>query len=183
MSPRSRQRPAAAASEPKKDDGKAKAEAAAAAVEAKREERAKLEAKQTTEVYKRYVNGDESLAVVAKSLSITSGKAAFLVMLKEVADGNVPAITGKDDDTLVKNIAAARAKADEHSSWGWLAARASKSEGWIKTKLEEAKLYSPRAENIASKRAEAKPPKVKKESGENGTKPKGRTRPKRGNAS
>ena len=67
------------------------------------------------------------------------------------------AINGKDDETLLKAINVARLKADEYSSWGWLAARSGRSEGFIKSGLQELELYTPKAENIATKRAEAKP--------------------------
>lgn len=131
--------------------------AAAAAAEAKRVAREAQTAEQMQQVVARVVNGDEKLAAVAKDLKITSGKAAFLIMQHRVAQGEVPAITGKNDEALLKAINAARLKADEHSSWGWLAARSGKSEGFIKSGLEKAGLYKPRAENIASKRAASKP--------------------------
>jgi len=135
----------------------------AAASEAKRQERENLEAEQTQEVLNRFGEhpavgggqGDESLSTVANSLNITSGKAAFLLMKHAVKEGKVPSISGKDDETLLKAINTARLAADRFSSWGWLAARAGKSEGFIKNGLEELGLYTPRAENIASKRSEA----------------------------
>jgi hypothetical protein len=96
---------------------------AAAAAEAKRQAREAQNAQQMKEVVARVVNGDEKLAAVAKDLKITSGKAAFLIMQYRVAQGEVPAITGKTDEALLKAVNAARLKADEHSSWGWLAAR------------------------------------------------------------
>lgn len=96
----------------------------------------------------------KSWAEVGAELSITPGKAQFLNMLHEVAEGNVPTIsTSGNEDAVVKRIAAARAKADEYSSWGWLAARTGWSEGKIKTLLEASGDYTPRAENIAAVRA------------------------------
>lgn len=154
--------PKAAAAKPaaKTDDAEAKA-AAKAASEAKaaekREAREALHAEQTEAVVSRYINGDEKLSAVAASLKITPGKAAFLVMQHRVAEGEVPAITGKDDESLLKAINVARLKADEFSSWGWLAARSGRSEGFIKVGLEAMELYTPKAENIATKRAESKP--------------------------
>lgn len=130
---------------------------AAAAAEAKRAAREAQTAEQQQAVVDRVVNGDEKLAVVAKDLKITSGKAAFLIMLHRVEQGEVPKITGKNDEALLKAINVARLKADEHSSWGWLAARSGKSEGFIKTGLAKLGLYKPREENIASKRAGSKP--------------------------
>lgn len=124
---------------------------------AKQAARQEQNEKQLAYVVEHYVDGDEPLAAVAKALSITSGKAAFLAMQHRVAQNEVPAIKGKDDDALLKAISAARNKADEYSSWGWLAARSGKSEGFIKTGLAELGLFEPRAENIASKRAESKP--------------------------
>jgi len=154
--PKGATKPAAA-----KPDAAAQA-ASAKAAEEKRQAREAQTASQQAAVVKRVVNGDEKLAVVAKDLNITSGKAAFLIMQHRVAEGEVPTITGKDDDALLKNIAAARAKGDEFSSWGWLAARSGKSEGFIKSGLEKAGSYKPGAENIATKRAASKPAAAKK---------------------
>lgn len=150
-------RSTAASAKPKTSAADTKA--AAAQAEAKREAREAQNAEQTAAVVKRVLKGDEKLAAVAKDLKITPGKAAFLLMQYRVAQGEVPAITGKSDETLLKNINAARLKADEHSSWGWLAARSGKSEGWIKSGLEAAKLYKPKAENIATARAAKNPKK------------------------
>lgn len=142
---------------------KAKTQPAAAsngngeATEAKRAAREAQSAEQRQYVIEHYLDGDEKLSAVAQHLKITSGKAAFLAMQVQVERGEVPAISAKTDAGLVTAIAQARAKADEHSSWGWLAARSGKSEGWIKSELEKAGKYSPRAENVASKRAAAKP--------------------------
>jgi hypothetical protein len=125
--------------------------------EAKRAAREAQSAEQLSAVVSRVVNGDEKLSVVAKDLKITPGKAAFLIMQHRVAEGEVPAITGKNDEALLKAINAARLKADEFSSWGWLSARSGKSEGFIKAGLAKAGLFTPRAENIATKRAGSKP--------------------------
>lgn len=129
----------------------------AEATEAKRAARDAQNAAQLQAVVSRVVNGDEKLAVVAKDLKITSGKAAFLIMQHRVAQGEVPAISGKSDDALLDNIAKARAKGDEYSSWGWLAARSGKSEGFIKNGLKAKGTYKPGSENIASLRAASKP--------------------------
>lgn len=155
-------KPAAKAT-PTDAEKKASADAAAskaAATEAKRVAREEQNTAQLNAVVSRVVNGDEKLAAVAKELKITSGKAAFLIMQHRVAQGEVPKITGKDDASLLSAINAARLKADEYSSWGWLAARSGKSEGFIKTGLEGMGLFTPRAENIASKRAATKPAKA-----------------------
>lgn len=96
-----------------------------------------------------------SYGEIAADLNITPGKAQFLVMLHRVAEGEVPRITGKTDEVLLNNIAKARAKADQYSSWGWLAARSGRSEAFIKNGLAEMGSYEPRAENIASARAQA----------------------------
>jgi len=160
-------------------DAEAKAAAAAEREEKaaeKREAREALHAEQTAEVVSRYIEGDEKLSVVAASLKITPGKAAFLVMQHRVAEGEVPAIEGKDDESLLKAINVQREKADEYSSWGWLAARSGRSEGFIKNGLEELELYTPKAENIASKRAELKPKPEPKAKGETTTKPAGKKR-------
>lgn len=153
--------------------GKAKATTEKAVVAdsaAKVAAREEQTAQQMQQVVARVVNGDEKLAAVAKDLKITSGKAAFLIMQHRVATGDVAKITGKDDEALLKNINAARTKADEFSSWGWLAARSGRSEGFIKSGLEKAGLYKPGAENIASKRSNGKPTAAKKETGGSGKK-------------
>lgn len=152
---------------------------AAKAAEQKREAREAQTAEQQATIVKRVINGDEKLAAVAKDLKITSGKAAFLIMLHRVAEGEVPTITGKNDEALLRAINVARNKADEYSSWGWLAARSGKSEGFIKTGLEGLGLYTPRAENIASKRSESSKPAATAASGK---KPAPKKKTVRGNA-
>lgn len=144
-------KPAAAAT------GNGAAASAAAKAEEKRAAREAQESAQQAAIVKRVVNGDEAVSAVAKDLKITAGKAAFLIMKHRVATGDVAAISGKNDETLLKNINTARTKADEFSSWGWLAARSGRSEGFIKAGLEKAGLYKPGKENIASKRAASKP--------------------------
>lgn len=154
------------AAEPEKDakaeaaEAAKKAEAAAAKAaktEAKRAEAAKLREQQFAYVEEHYTDGDAKLAEVAKHLNITSGKTAFIDMQIRVERGEVPAIDGEDDETLLRNIAAERGKADERSSWGWLAARSGKPESFIKVGLEQLGLYTPKAENISSVRAANKP--------------------------
>lgn len=135
----------------------AKAKAVSGDADAKRQAREAQESEQRAYVAKNYLDGDMTLGAVAKTLKITSGKAAFLGMQERVERGEVPAIKGASDETLLKNINTARQKADEFSSWGWLAARSGRSEGFIKNGLADAGLYSPKAENIASKRSASKP--------------------------
>lgn len=127
--------------------------------EAKRKAQQTQDAKLRAEVVKRCVKGDETVGSVAKVLKITPGKAAFLIMQHRVENGEVTAITAKSDSALLNAIATARNKGDEYSSWGWLAARSGRSEGWIKSGLAEAGKYQPRAENIASVRAAKNPAK------------------------
>jgi hypothetical protein len=186
--------PAATTEENGSGTQKGNAEALAKAREAKREEREAQEKTQLEQLLKRFgehpavpdgVEGEESLSVVAKDLNITSGKAAFILMKDAVAKGKVPAITGKDDDEMVKAIHAARNEAGTYSSWGWLAARSSWPESRIKGELEDAGLYTPKAENIASVRAEQSKPEPAAEPAAaettEGAKPAGRRR-RRGNA-
>lgn len=99
-------------------------------------------------------DAESSWAEIAEELSITPGKAQYLMMLHLVSEGEVPAITFRNDDDLIRKCAAARAKADQYSSWGWISARAGVSEGKIKGLLEESGDYEPKAENIAAIRAE-----------------------------
>lgn len=136
---------------------KAPAKAPGVSVEAKRELQAKQDTALRIQVVKRCIKGDETVGAVAKELSITAGKAAFLIMQHRVEVGEVPAIEGKTEPTLLKALSTERNKANEFSSWGWLAARSGKSEGYIKSKLAELGLYEPKAENIAVKRSASKP--------------------------
>jgi len=141
-----------------------KAPAAKPAVdaEAKRKAQQAQDAKLRAEVVKRCVKGDETVGSVAKVLKITPGKAAFLIMQHRVENGEVPSISAKSDSALLNAIATARAKGDEFSSWGWLAARSGRSEGWIKSGLADAGKYTPKSENIATLRASKKPAAAKK---------------------
>jgi hypothetical protein len=102
-----------------------------------RADEATVEKRRVT-VRKRVLNGGESAATVAKDLGITPGKAAFIAMQLKVEDGDVPAITGRNEDALLKAVNVARNKADEHSSWGWLSARSGISESSLKSKMTEA---------------------------------------------
>lgn len=180
------------------EDAAAKETAAAKRAEqqaARAAERERQEAEQTKTLLERFgehpavpdgKEGEESLGAVAKDLNITSGKAAYLLMKDAVAKGKVPAITGADDEALLKAINDARLAVDRYSAWGWLSARASKPEGWIKTGLEKMGLFTPKAENIASKRAELNKPEPSEETetpATDGEKPKTGTRRRRGNAS
>lgn len=143
----------------------AKTNGAAENAEAKRAARQELEAKQMAEVVKRFVNGDEKAEAVAKDLNVSKVRVMILAGMHRVQSGEVPAITAKNDEALVQAIAKERSKADEFSSWGWLAVRSGKSEPWIKTQLEEAGLYTPRTENIASTRKAARPAAAPKATG------------------
>jgi hypothetical protein len=184
--------------EDEEDEAEAKAKAEAEK-KAKREKRVNQEQEQTATLLQRTgehprvpgrdVGDDEPIADVARDLNITAGKAAFLLMIDAVAKGKVPALEGDDDDDLVQAIIEARAAADEYSSWGWLAARSSRPESWIKAELAEVDAYTPKAENISSVRAKAKAaaqPKEDEESEDGEDEPKPATRRRRrarGNAS
>lgn len=69
------------------------------------------------------MNEGEKLGEIASSLQLYPFQAHQLVALVHVDKGDVPAITGKSEDVLVKRLAAARAKGDEYASWDWLQAR------------------------------------------------------------
>jgi hypothetical protein len=96
---------------------------------------------------------EKSWKEIAETINTTPGKAQYLMMLHQVAEGEVPRITGKTEAVLAKNLQKAREKADEHSSWGWLSARAGLPETKIKAIAEEAGFYAKGKENIAQKRA------------------------------
>lgn len=96
----------------------------------------------------------EAWSTIAEELSITPGKAQFLMMLHRVATKDVKPLKWTDDDDLTEVCQEARAEADEFSSWGWIAARTGVSEAKIKRLLEEAGTYEPKSENIAIVRAQ-----------------------------
>lgn len=79
----------------------------------------------------RMVNGDDHVKDVAVSLGLTPGKTAFIKMQILVEDGQVKKIDGTPAQVIARTIAA-RKKADEYSSWGWLAARTGMNEGTLK---------------------------------------------------
>lgn len=118
----------------------------------KSELRAERDADLTLQMLELKDNG-ESWAEIASTLSVTSGKAQFLWMKHCVAEGEVPAIEFEDEDELVAGILEAREASDQHSSWGWIAARTGVSEGKVKALAEEAGMEV-RGANIAVKRAE-----------------------------
>jgi hypothetical protein len=89
-------------------------------------------------VQERMIDGEESAATVAKDLGITAGKAAFIAMQLRVENGDVPKIVFKNDEQLISRTVAARDKADQYSSWGWLAARTGVGEATLKSKVENA---------------------------------------------
>lgn len=139
----------------KKTTGKGKTTAKSAATEgpSKRELLAEQNAANTERMLELREAGS-SWSQIAEELSITPGKAQFLMMLHKVAEGEVPKITFRNDGELTTKAAAARRKADEFSSWGWIAARTGVSEGKLKGLLEESGDYVPKSENISIVRAE-----------------------------
>lgn len=114
------------------------------------------QAERRNQVQQRVVEGGESAATVAKDLGITPGKAAFIAMQVRVDNGEVSKISFKNDEQLVKNTVAARAKADQYSSWGWLSARTGVSEPTLKSKVAEAG-HEVAGSKIASVRKAARP--------------------------
>lgn len=85
----------------------------------------------------RMVKG-ETMGDVARDLQLYPFQAHQLVGLYHVDKGDVPAITARSEDVLVKKLAAARAKGDEHASWDWLAARSGINKVKIQKMLTEA---------------------------------------------
>lgn len=128
------------------DDGPGKREAAKA-----------RDAELTTRMLELREEGN-SWSEVAAELNITPGKAQFLNMLHLVAEGDVKPIRFRNDEELTAKCQAARAAADEYSSWGWIAARTGVSEGKIKGLLAEAGTYVPKSENISIVRADKTDP-------------------------
>jgi hypothetical protein len=102
----------------------------------KREAQKARDAELTAQILEMRGN-DAKWGEIASELSITSGKAQFLIMLHEVAEGTVPKITWRNDTEKVAKVKKAREAQDEHSSWGWLAARTGISEGTLKAFMSE----------------------------------------------
>lgn len=154
---RGKQEPAES-TEPTETEAETKAETKAAKEEAAKKSAARAEQNAATMkiVIDRCVKGDESVGDVARDLKITAGKAAFLIMQHRVATGDVPELKATDDETATKNILAARAKADEFASWGWIAARTGLPESKVKL-LAEKGGYKVKGDKVASTRAAAKP--------------------------
>jgi hypothetical protein len=100
----------------------------------------------------RMVEGNDHVKDVAKTLKLTPGQTAFIKMQILVEDGTVKKITGTPAQKLAK-IVSARKRADEYSSWGWLAARSEMSEGTMKKLVAEKKSYPVFGERIATIRA------------------------------
>lgn len=117
------------------------------------------DAKRRAQVVKR-VNKGESVRAVAEDLGLTPGKAAFLLMQQEVEDNDSLQIKFRNEDELVKRVVAARNKNDEHSGWGWIAARTGVSEGKIKRLAEEKGGIKVKGTNIASIRKGKAPAKA-----------------------
>lgn len=141
----------------RKATGKGKttaAKPAAADGPSKRDLLAAQNAEHTTRIVEARTVEEMSWSDIAEELSITPGKAQYLMMCHMVGEGEVPAITHRNEGELVKKVAAARAKADEYSSWGWLSARTSVPENRLKKLMEESGSYAPKSENIAAIRAE-----------------------------
>lgn len=125
----------------------------------KREAQKARDAEYTTTILERRGNGDK-WGEIASDLNITPGKAQFLFMLHEVAEGNVPAIRHRNENELVTGIRKAREANNQYSSWGWIAARTGVSEGKIKALAEEAGIPV-KGTNVAVARSEANGGKAK----------------------
>ena len=98
-----------------------------------------------------------SWSEIGAELGITPGKAQFLNMLHQVAEGNVsawPKAAHKEEATIAAQIKKDRDAANEFSSWGWIAARSGISEPTLKRIHEEFNSWKPKTENIAIVRAE-----------------------------
>ena len=119
----------------------------------KRELQKERDAEFTAHIVEARENG-EKWGEIASELSITPGKAQFLMMLHLVETGEVSAFEFDNDEELTEVIKEARTAADEYSSWGWIAARTGVSEGKIKRLAEEDGFWEPKTENISIVRAE-----------------------------
>jgi hypothetical protein len=106
------------------------------------------------------LNKGEAISDIATALHITAGKAAYLNMLNVVEDTPSLRIKGRNDEELASKIVAAREKQDEHSSWGWLSARAGVPEARVKKLAEEAGAEV-KGTHVAKERAAAREAKPK----------------------
>jgi hypothetical protein len=104
-------------------------------------------------------HGQMKLSEIAAHLGTTTGKAAFIKMQIDVAAGTVKPITGRTPKEIVNRTVAARKRADEYSSWGWLSARTGISEPKLKKMC--AGKYQVFGSRIATERASKRKP-VKK---------------------
>lgn len=91
---------------------------------------------------------------IAEEIESTPGKAQFLFMQHVVSKTPKLRIKHSDEDELVAGIVEAREANDQHSSWGWIAARTGVSEGKVKALAEEAGIQVA-GTNVAVARAEA----------------------------
>jgi hypothetical protein len=117
----------------------------------KREAAAKNDAALTEKIVEARAN-DEKWSEIATDLSITPGKAQFLMMKHDVAEGNVPAIKHRNENELIAGIKKARTANDAYSSWGWISARSGVAEGKVKA-LAEDNGMDVRGSNVAVTRA------------------------------
>jgi hypothetical protein len=98
---------------------------------------------------------DAKLAELAAAMGLkTNGRAAYMKMLAAVQCGEVKPITGSPRQ-VTQRVIAARKRADRHSSWGWLSARAGISEGTLKKQVAAAG-YPVYGERIAQIRSSKK---------------------------
>jgi hypothetical protein len=161
-------RPASKATVAKLDVGRRKAEAAAKVSERKAPERRSHaeKIKLGKSIMARMRKG-EKMGDIATSLKLYPFQAHQLVALVHVDNGDVPAITGKSEDVLVKRLAAARAKGDEYASWDWLQARSGINKVKIQKLLVEAGVKITDVRNdrkgVATKRPAKKAPTASRE--------------------
>ena len=94
---------------------------------------------------------------IAAELNIGLGKTMFLEMVDTVSNTPKLKLAGRTDEDIAAKVVAARLKQDEHSSWGWLAARSGKSEAFCRKAYEDAG-HTVKGEHVASARKAAKAP-------------------------
>lgn len=80
----------------------------------------------------------ETANEIATDLQLYPFQVHQLVQLVHVDKGDVPAITAKSEDVLVRKLAAARSKGDEYASWDWLQARSGMNKVRIKKLMDDA---------------------------------------------
>jgi hypothetical protein len=136
-----KRRTASKATTAKLDAGRRKAEKAAAPAKPARKEMVRRTHAEKIKLGKAIIarqKKGETANEIATDLQLYPFQVHQLIALVHVDNGDVPAITAKTEDVLVKRLATARLKGDEYASWDWLQARSGINKVKIQKMLVEA---------------------------------------------